>query len=57
MKPGGIPLWQYLFHNKMELGWFYGTAGLTGDLLIIILIVMVLSSMNCIRKKGYFEVN
>ena len=34
----------------------YGTAGLTGVFLIIILLIMVMFSLKVVRKKGFFEV-
>ena len=55
-KPTGLPLWQYFFYVKTGVGWVYGTAGLTGDCLIIILFIMVLCSLPCVRRKGFFEV-
>ena len=56
MNPGSIPLWQYYFYVNTGLGWVYGTAGLTGDILLTFLLVMVLCSLPCVRRKGYFEV-
>ena len=56
MKPGSLPLWQYFFYVNTGLGWVYGTAGLTGDLLIVLLIVIVICSLPCVRNKGFFEV-
>ena len=56
MTPEGLPLWQYFFFVRTGLGWVYGTAGLTGDLLAIILIIMVLCSLPVVRRKGFFEV-
>ena len=35
----------------------YGTAGLTGVFLMIILVIMVLFSLSCVRRKGFFEVD
>ena len=56
MTEDGLPLWQYFFYVHTGLGWVAGTAGITGDLLLIILIVMVVCALPCIRRKGYFEV-
>lgn len=56
MRPGSLPLWQYFFGVQTGVGWIYGTAGLTGVFLIIILTVMVFCALSCIRKKEFFEV-
>ena len=55
-KPDGKPLWEYFFYYDTGFGWVYGTAGITGVLLLIILVIMVLCSLPCVRRKGYFEV-
>ena len=57
LKPDGLPLWKYFFYVQTGLGWVYGTAGLTGCCLLIILTIMVLCSLPCVRRKGYFEVS
>ena len=56
---GGLPypLWQYFFFVGTDLGWVCGSAGLTGVLLLLILIVMVLCSLPCVRRRGHFEVS
>ena len=56
LTPDGLPLWMYFFGVNTGLGWVGGTAGLTGDLLLIILLILVLCSLPCVRKKGFFEV-
>ena len=56
MRPGSLPLWEYFFFVNTGVGWVYGTAGLTGVLLIIILAIMVLCSLSCVRRNGFFEV-
>ena len=33
-----------------------GMAGITGDLLLLIVIMIVVCALPCIRRKGYFEV-
>ena len=55
-KPDGKPLWEYFFYYDTGLGWIHGTAGITGVLLLIILVIMVLCSLPCVRRNGYFEV-
>ena len=57
MRPGSLPWWQYFFYINTGLGWVYGTAGLTGVFLIIILLIMVIFSLSVVRKKGFFEVS
>ena len=56
LRPGSLPWWQYFFYVNTGLGWVYGTAGLTGVFLIIILLIMVIFSLKVVRKKGFFEV-
>lgn len=51
-----IAVWEYLFTTKAGQGWFHGTAGITGVILSLILIVMVICSQPFVRNKGYFEV-
>ena len=46
---------QYLF-GVGTIGWVYGTAGLTGFLLLIILIIMCVCSLPVVRRKGKFEI-
>ena len=59
MKPNGtyVEVWEYLFTTKGGQGWFYGTAGITGVILSIILVIMIICSQPFVRKKGHFEVN
>jgi hypothetical protein len=54
--PDGLPLWKYFFSVRTGLGWVGGTAGLTGDSLVVVLGVMVLCSLPWVRRKGYFQV-
>jgi len=56
-KSDGKPLWEYFFYYDTGFGWVYGTAGITGVVLLIFLVIMVLCSLPCVRRKGYFEVN
>lgn len=37
-------------------GWFHGSAGLTGVLLLLILLAMFVLSQPFVRKRGFFEV-
>ena len=53
---GELPMWHYIFWIQTGLGWVGGAAGLTGVLLTIILAVMVVFSLPCVRRKGFFEV-
>ncbi|XP_028394802.1 NADPH oxidase 5-like [Dendronephthya gigantea] len=50
-----IAVWEYLFTTKAGQGWFHGSAGITGLILLLILIVMVICSQPFVRNKGYFE--
>ena len=56
---GGLPypVWQYLLFVGTDVGWVCGTAGLTGVLLMAVLLVIVLCSLPCIRRRGLFEVH
>ena len=56
LRPDSLPWWQYFFYVNTGLGWVYGTAGLTGVLLIIILLIMVMFSLKVVREMGFFEV-
>ena len=53
---GNFSMWEYLFSVHTGLGWVGGAAGLTGDLLYIILIILVVCSLPCVRRKGFFEI-
>ena len=57
LKDNGLALWKYFFYVKTGAGWVGGAAGITGDLLILIITIMVLCSLPCVRRKGYFEVS
>ena len=46
---------QYLF-GVGTIGWVYGTAGLTGFILLLILLIMFICSLPVVRRKGKFEV-
>lgn len=52
----GIKVWEYLFTTKSGEGWLNGSAGITGVLLFIVFAVMGLTSLPCVRRRGYFEV-
>ena len=47
---------ELLFGVSANIGWVYGTACITGWILLAILIVMILSSLPVMRKTGHFEV-
>ena len=49
-------MWKYLFYWKTPVGWVGGTAGLTGDILLIILLAIFIFALPCVRTRGYFEV-
>lgn len=55
LTPDGLPLWEYFFSVRTGLGWVGGTAGLTGVCLVVILSIMVVCSLPCVRRKGYFQ--
>jgi hypothetical protein len=46
---------QLLFTTKSGLGWVNGSAMPTGWALIIVLLIIVIFSMPCIRRNGYFQ--
>ncbi|KAH9528182.1 NADPH oxidase 5 [Dermatophagoides farinae] len=46
----------FLVSVNLGIGWFFGSACLTGWILVIILVVMLIFSMNFIRRTGNFEV-
>ena len=47
----------YLFDTSMGIGWFAGSANITGLALLVILTIMVICSHRAVRKSGYFEVS
>lgn len=47
----------FLFSLDIGIGWIYGSACLTGWLLLIVLCIMLILSLNFIRRSGKFEVN
>lgn len=49
-------MWFCLIGVDTGLGWVGGSAGLTGFLLTIILIIMVVCSLPIVRRKGAFEI-
>jgi hypothetical protein len=59
MKEDGttVAVWEYLFTTRGGQGWFNSSAGITGVILSLILIIMTIFSQPFVRKKGYFEVN
>ena len=53
----GVTVQDYLFDTSMGIGWFAGSANITGLALLVILTVMVICSHRAVRKSGYFEVS
>ncbi|CAB3980388.1 NADPH oxidase 5 isoform X1, partial [Paramuricea clavata] len=56
--PSGKPkfeVWEYMFTTRTPEGWVNGSAGITGVLLLIILVVMSILSQPSVRKRGFFE--
>lgn len=52
----GVSVYDYLFDTSMNIGWFVGSANITGIALLAVLTVMVVCSHRAVRKSGYFEV-
>ena len=52
-----IPYLTLLFSTNLGIGWFRGLACLTGWILCAIIAVMLVFSMNFIRRRGCFEVS
>ena len=49
--------WEYLFTTEPGIGWIDpGLGYITGDILIIVLLVMVICASDKVRSSGYFEV-
>lgn len=46
----------FLFSINLGIGWFFGTACITGWILVIILTVMLIFTLNFVRRTGNFEV-
>ena len=51
------PLAEIMFTTKSKVGWVGGTAMPTGWALLVVLVVMIIFSLPCIRKRGHFEVS
>ena len=49
--------WEYLFTTRPNIGWIWGLAPLSGVILDVILAIMIVLSMNFVRKSGYFQVS
>lgn len=56
LREDGLPLWRYFLWVGTGVGWVGGAAGLTGVLLLAMLVVMVACALPCVRKNGFFEV-
>lgn len=48
--------WEYLLSTHTDVGWVNGSAGITGIILLLVLIVMVICSQPFVRRTGHFEV-
>ena len=48
--------WEYLFTTRPNIGLLWGFAPLSGVILDVILVIMVVLSMNFVRRGGYFQV-
>ncbi|CAF1075995.1 unnamed protein product [Rotaria sordida] len=46
----------YMFTTKPDIGWIGGFAPLSGVILCVILIVIIICSMQWIRRGGYFQI-
>lgn len=51
-----VPYFRFLFALDLGIGWFAGSACLTGWILIVIIAIMLVLSMSFIRRTGNFEV-
>lgn len=52
-----ISYWDFLVSVNLGIGWFYGSACLTGWILVLLLVIMLIFSMNFVRRTGNFEVS
>ncbi|XP_070178601.1 NADPH oxidase 5-like isoform X2 [Littorina saxatilis] len=55
-KTKNLNLAEILFTLKADVGWVFGFAPLSGVILDVILAVMVICSMDFVRRSGFFEV-
>ncbi|XP_021366755.1 NADPH oxidase 5-like isoform X2 [Mizuhopecten yessoensis] len=51
-----LALWEILFTTRAGFGWVYGTAILTGWALDLTLIIMIICSLEFVRRGGHFQV-
>ncbi|XP_060064891.1 NADPH oxidase 5-like [Ylistrum balloti] len=51
-----LALWEIFFTTRAGYGWVYGTAILSGWALDIILVVMIICSLEFVRRGGHFQV-
>ncbi|XP_033725536.1 NADPH oxidase 5-like isoform X2 [Pecten maximus] len=51
-----LALWEILFTNRAGYGWVYGTAIVTGWVLDIIIVIMIICSLEFVRRGGHFQV-
>ncbi|XP_069102288.1 NADPH oxidase 5-like isoform X2 [Argopecten irradians] len=51
-----LALWEIFFTTRAGYGWVYGTAILTGWALDIVLVIMIICSLEFVRRGGHFQV-
>ncbi|XP_046846021.1 NADPH oxidase 5-like [Xenia sp. Carnegie-2017] len=51
-----LAVWEYLFTTRGKQGWFENLAGITGVILILILVIMGIFSLPFVRRSGHFEI-
>ena len=51
-----IVYWEYLVPTHTDVGWVKGSAGFTGILLLLVLVIIVVCSQPFVRRSGHFEV-
>jgi hypothetical protein len=51
-----LEMWEVLFTAKAGVGFVGGSAFITGWLLDIVLVIMVICSMEFVRRGGHFQV-
>ncbi|XP_059495176.1 NADPH oxidase 5 [Stegostoma tigrinum] len=56
LSDGTYQLWEYLFTTRPGIGWIYGTASITGVILLLLIILMLICSSTFVRRSGHFEV-
>ncbi|UXI20577.1 protein ETHE1-like [Sarcoptes scabiei] len=51
-----ISYWSFLISIDLGIGWFFGSACLTGWILVAILTIMLFFTLNFFRRSGNFEI-